>query len=122
MAPMAPIGKLLSGWASSFDDLGKGEAMPMKQPEPVGDSLPLDIHVIIKKASGGIGGMQVTKPSTTGGLTPESAGVVAGAPAPKVSAMCLVLLARSRGPRQKPEIAFSVPLIAGPAMSAPTNA
>ena len=64
--------------------------MPMKQPEPVGDSLPLDIHVIIKKASGGIGGMQVTKPSTTGGLTPESAGVVAGAPAPKVSAMCLV--------------------------------
>mmetsp|Transcript_1699 Transcript_1699/g.2971 ORF Transcript_1699/g.2971 Transcript_1699/m.2971 type:complete len:101 (-) Transcript_1699:117-419(-) len=79
---MATQGHLLSGW-SSFEDAGK-EAMAMKQPEPVGDSLPLDIHVIIKKASGGIGGVQVTKPSS------DSAGIVAGAPVPKAAMSLLV--------------------------------
>mmetsp|Transcript_2942 Transcript_2942/g.3312 ORF Transcript_2942/g.3312 Transcript_2942/m.3312 type:complete len:105 (+) Transcript_2942:58-372(+) len=81
---MVPRGDLLSSWASSFQDV-----MPPK-PEPVvGDSLPLDIHVIIKKASGGIGGVQVTKPSTTGGLTPDTA--AAAAPAPKAAASLVAL-------------------------------
>mmetsp|Transcript_58741 Transcript_58741/g.110027 ORF Transcript_58741/g.110027 Transcript_58741/m.110027 type:complete len:125 (+) Transcript_58741:6-380(+) len=52
---------------------------------PVADTLPLDIHVIIKKAGGGTGGIQVTKPATEGGLNPPGPPVTV--PTPKTAAL-----------------------------------
>eukprot|EP00913_Durusdinium_trenchii_P004160 g3853.t1 len=90
---MAPLGyqpgRLMAHLVTSFVEPGKAEGAGMAmKPDPVADSLPLDIHVIIKKASGGIGGVQVTKPSAVGGLNPEVAAVAAGAPKAAKAAMC----------------------------------
>ncbi|CAK9116055.1 unnamed protein product [Durusdinium trenchii] len=112
---MAPLGyqpgRLMAHLVTSFVEPGKAEGAGMAmKPDPVADSLPLDIHVIIKKASGGIGGVQVTKPSAVGGLNPEVAAVAAGAPKAAKAAMCTLApryVLPQHGGRRRPNVSLA---------------
>eukprot|EP00931_Biecheleriopsis_adriatica_P057111 TRINITY_DN33873_c0_g1_i1.p1 TRINITY_DN33873_c0_g1~~TRINITY_DN33873_c0_g1_i1.p1 ORF type:complete len:114 (+),score=29.45 TRINITY_DN33873_c0_g1_i1:48-389(+) len=71
-------GALLHKWPSLFAETDDAAA---EEAKPSGDTLPLDIHVIVKKAAGGTGGVQVSKTATGEGVVAAEGAKHSAAPA-----------------------------------------